>query len=399
MVDEPFSPSRIDAIQSDSVRSKASEGINKYSIMQESTEDQFTEWTELSAFNPLAMARRFETLEIKTKKKGKEEESEKTEKEDKKILEVKRVEEVSEQYQRKNPLEIQARSLVLLRSRISAKDSKEQILKKVLELYPDYSLADEALDFLLETSDAELAQLVTQAKEDLNRLYGREVRAGKNIKETAQEFSKQGLGSPTALRDLYREITGNPRDAGTLFSELTSNFDFEKMKTVIDFILHSLGSDLKAKGPSISRAELHRLMTEGRSMQAILGVYRFFKSRMQLIQSAFEREGLTLSGRINFELLAKTFMKFLQERYPTADKVIQLGYQLGLSEEEIAEIIIFTQMRDAIRQVAPKLFRSEQHRQDVFLSFIEAIEELDEELEKESEEEEEKEDEKEKDEQ
>lgn len=390
MADDSLTPSRIDAIHSDAIRSKsaASEGINKYSIMQESTEEQFTEWSELSAFNPLAMARRFETLEIKTRKKGKEEEAEKTEKEEKKILEVQKTQEVSEQYQKKNP-EILARSLLLLRSRISTRDTKEEILKKVIELYPDYSLADEALDFLLQTSDGELASLVQQAKDDLNHLYGREVRAGKNITATAQEFSKEGLGNPTALRDLYRDITGNPRDAGTLFSELTSNFDFEKMNTVIRFILHSLGSDLKSKGPSISRAELHRLMTESRSMQAILGVYRFFKTRMSLIESAFQREGLSLSARLNFETLAKTFMKFLQERYPTADKVIQLGYQLGLSEEEIGAIIIFTQMRDAIRQIAPKLFRSEQHRQDVFLSFIEAIEELDEELEKEEEEKEE----------
>ena len=33
------------------------------------------------------------------------------------------------------------------------------------------------------------------------------------------------------------------------------------MQTVINFVLHSLGSDLKSKGPSIDRGELHRLMS------------------------------------------------------------------------------------------------------------------------------------------
>ena len=104
---------------------------------------------------------------------------------------------------------------------------------------------------------------------------------------------------------------------------------------------------------------------------------------MNLIASAFERQGLELPMRITFEMLAKQFMKVLQERYPSADKVLQLGIQLGLSEEILAQLIIFTQMRDATRQIAPKLYKSDQHRQDLINAFIRAIEELDEELEKE----------------
>jgi type III secretion protein W len=80
-------------------------------------------------------------------------------------------------------------------------------------------------------------------------------------------------------------------------------------------------------------------------------------------------------------------MKAIQERYPSADKIMQLGTQLGLSEELLAQIIVFTQMRDAVRQVAPKLFKSDQHRQDVLNAFIDAIEELDERWEEEDEEE------------
>jgi len=38
-------------------------------------------------------------------------------------------------------------------------------------------------------------------------------------------------------------------------------------------------------------------------------------------------------------------------------------------------------MRDAVRGVAPKLFRSEQHRHDVLMSFLEALEELEDQIE------------------
>ncbi len=67
-------------------------------------------------------------------------------------MQVQRIEEVSEQFNRKNP-ELQARSLLLLRSRIAQSDTQEEILRKVLEMYPDYSLADEALDFLSMTTE------------------------------------------------------------------------------------------------------------------------------------------------------------------------------------------------------------------------------------------------------
>src|SRR5262249_22188290 len=162
---------------------------------------------------------------------------------------------------------------------ISQRDTKEEILHKVLEMYPDYSLADEALDFLLQTTEGSLAEEVRLAKEELNAQYGREVKAGRNIAEQSREFSKQGLGSPMGLRNLYREVTGNPRDANTLFNELTTKFNYDKMKTAIDFLLHSMGSDLKSKGPSIDRGELHRLLSETRKLQGILGIFRFFKSR------------------------------------------------------------------------------------------------------------------------
>jgi type III secretion protein W len=389
-IDSQSPLSRVPGISSDQLKSQkagAAESLNMYAIAQESSEEEFTEWAEQAAFNPLAVARRFESLEVKTRRKGKEDEAEKADNKDKQILEVKRLEEVSDQYQRKNP-ELQQRSLLLLRSRISKSDSKEDILKKVLESYPDYALADEALEFLLETSGGELHAMIQAAKEELNARHAKEIRAGKNMGAQSREFSKKhGLGTPTALRDMYRDITDNPRDPPTLFDELSNKFAFDKMKTVIEFILHSLGADLKSKGPSISRAELHRLMTEARSLQAILGVYRFFKSRMNLINASFTRGGITLPIRLTFEMLSKHFVKFLQERYPTSDKALLMASQTGVGEQLEAQMILIMQLRDAVRGVAPKLFKSQQHRQDILDTFIEALEKIEEELEENEEEE------------
>jgi len=387
----PIQSSRIQSVHADLLhaqRASQSQLLAQLQLREAQSDVAMADLTDEATFNPLAMARRFETLESKTRKGTKEEEEPgKTQKDgDKKIKQVERVSRIADEYSRKNQ-ELQARTLIFVRDRITKNDTPEEVIRKVLETYPDYSLADEVLDFLMETSEPNIATIVRQAKEQLNRDYAREIRAGRNISEKAQEFSKQGLGNPTALRDIYRDITGNPRDPNTLFEQLSNNFPYEKMKTLVEFMLHALGSDLKSKGPSIARGELHRLMTETRILQAILGVYRFFKSRMKLINGSFIRHGLVLPARITFEALARLYMRYLQERYPSADKVLQLAIQMGIADELEAQLIIFMQLRDASRQVAPRLFRSEQQRFDTLRSFMDALKQIDDELEEEEEEE------------
>jgi type III secretion protein W len=184
------------------------------------------------------------------------------------------------------------------------------------------------------------------------------------------------------MRDLYRDITNNPRESSTLFEELSNKYSFKELKKVIDFLLHSLGADMKSKGPSIPRGLLHRLFTETRSLQAILGVYRFFKGRMNLMQGMFQKEGLDLPNELNFESMSKQFMSLAAERYPSASKVLQLAAKLGIDRWIIAKIIVFSQLRDAIREVAMnQVYKSLQHRDELYMAIIEALEDLEDELE------------------
>lgn len=278
-----------------------------------------------------------------------------------------------------NP-ELDVKTLLILKSRITENDLPEDILKKVLETYSDFSLADDALEYLEKVTEDTFLGKIKDARTQLNDNFGREIKAGKNIAQEARTFSQQGLGTPTALRDLYRDITGNPRTPNKLFEELSQQFTFEQLKKVIKFLLHSLGRDLKAKGPSIPKALLYRLMTETRNLQAIFAVYLFFKGRMNIIYRGFDKHDLYFPKQLSFELMARLFMQLLEDRYPSAVKVIKLGEQLGIDEEIIAQILVFTQFRDAIRNVAPALYRSTQHRQELLNAYIDALEELDEAL-------------------
>jgi type III secretion protein W len=183
------------------------------------------------------------------------------------------------------------------------------------------------------------------------------------------------------LRDLYRSITGNPREPVSLFVELSDRFAYKDLRKVLAFLFHSLGSDLKSQGPSIDRVTLQRLIAEVRSLQAILGVYQFFRGRMNLISSLFQKNALNMPAQLTFELLAKQFVLLLQERYPSSDKILQGAKRLGIEDWILAKIIVFSQMRDAIREVAlHQLYRSIEHRNELYNSLIEALERLEEEL-------------------
>lgn len=353
--------------------------LRQQQAQQIPTRTRIAEMTDAIMTNPF---KNFKSLEEHKAKKRDTETTQRKKEIEEAIESVEHLEETAERYQKQNN-EFQKKSLLLLRERITEDDTAEEILKKVLEFYPDKTLAYEALDFLIETSKPQLLAKFIEAKEIFLSQFEREIIAGKNIEIQARNFSEKGLGSPTTLRDLYREITGNPRPAKTLFNELADKFAYSLLKPVTSFLLHSLGADLKSKGPSIPKAELIQLLDNTRTVQAILGIYRFFKSRMRLIRQQFSQNDLTIPSRLTFEEIAKQFISLLGERYIASTRILQLARNLDLSEDIIAQIIVFTQMRDAIRQIAFRLFKNKQHREDLLEAILEALEELEEEEEKE----------------
>jgi type III secretion protein W len=390
MSDEPIkavSSVNLTTAQFKAQSAEAARNAENLEAAQIASEDEFTENCDYNAFNPLAIARRFETIEKRVTKHGKEETKQKDEPE---IAIVEGVEAVNEEYTSKNP-ELLPNDIRSLRDKLKDSDTPEDIIKKLQESYPDQYLADEALDILIRTTNpnSQLGKNLQQAKTKLNQQYKREIAAGKNMTAEAREFAKQGLGTPSQLRELYKDVTGNPKEPTQLFEELAEKYDYKKMTTVIKFLLHSIGSDMRSKGPSISRPELQVLFSETRAMQAILGIYRFFQSRMGLINKEFERNDLLLPGKLNFEVLAKQFVKIIADRYPSVDKILKLGISLGIGDDLIAQIIIYTQYRDAMRQVAPRLFKSEKQRQDILMTLLDALSDLEDELDEEEEDEEE----------
>lgn len=301
------------------------------------------------------------------------------------MLPVEEMKKMADRFQENNR-ELKAKTLLSLREEIDPDDSKEEILIKVLKAFPDISLADEALEFLLLTTEGELHSKIREIKAEINQERGREIAAGRNIHEQAWASASKELGTSTDLRQMYRDITGNPREAPTLFEEFSKKYAFKDLKKVIDFLLHSLGSDMKSKGPSIEPGELHRLFNETRSLQAILGVYRHFRNRMNLVKKLFQNKEIPFPQDLNFEKMSKEFMSLASERYPSPEKVLQHGEHLGTGNNIEGKIITLSQFRDGVREMAmAKIYKSLQHRDDLYLAILEALEELEDDLDKENE--------------
>lgn len=96
----------------------------------------------------------------------------------------------------------------------------------------------------------------------------------------------------------------------------------------------------------------------------------------------------TFRSQFNFEVVSKLFFDIAEERYPAAEKMKQLTARLvdPLSTDSLEnvylQIAILNVMRDMVKDVSPsQLYRSIQHRDDVYAAIIEALEDLEDELE------------------
>ncbi len=96
----------------------------------------------------------------------------------------------------------------------------------------------------------------------------------------------------------------------------------------------------------------------------------------------------TFRTHVNFEVLTKLFFDIAEERYPSGEKIKQLASDIinPLVKDPLEnihlQIAVVNAMRDMVREVSPsQLYKSIQHRDDLYLAIIEALEDLEDELE------------------
>lgn len=371
----PSSSSQIQKIR----QQKAQQAIQIQGIYQTETQELYSELLSEPLQN--LVLRNGKSLEERNARKdsSKSTRHSESEPEDNERL-IDDISKLAEQFHRNNP-ELKQRSLLsLTEGALSTEDSAEAIYQKVCLFYPDPYLADEAFSFLQQIHQEypTWRQNVQIARQWLNDKYNRDIKAGQNIRTETQTFSNKGLGTPTELRHLYRNLTINPtQSSGEIFSDLLERLSsFQNTKKALSFILHAVGSDLKSKGPSIAREELQILLKEIRNAQTFLWMFSFFHHRMPSIQNAFQRAGSLLPIQITFELLGKAFLKLILERYPSLEKVYQIADFLGIDEDVLAQWIIFPYFHTAVSQSPSHLIPSSLQKEELMELFEEIQDEL-----------------------
>lgn len=271
---------------------------------------------------------------------------------------------------------------------------------------PDVAQVDKALDFLLEVLKSKIDSAkndeikkafqkifdnISAVKEQYHKENQKDIETAQKIIDIADLVAQEGKKEASqAIKDL-RDIVNNPQDLSTKFSYYKNKgYSFKDMKHEIDLIFKYVG--FKFKDAELLPAEMSRLIDETRTLQAILQIFRHFKRGMPLIHSLLSRKSIPIFPNLNFEFLGSIFMKMVDERYPSPDKITLFSQSLAdrsVSSEYLRvmmRIIFLNSIRDAIREVSPfKVFRSIQHRHDLYYAIIAALEDLEDALEEQEE--------------
>lgn len=300
-----------------------------------------------------------------------------------KIVPEREAKDAASKFEKRNP-ELRAGTLVNLLKKAQDCKTKDELLKLIEEYYPDPLLADEALDFLAQNSLGDFKEIVLAAKDEFSKKFERDIRAEKNIAQEVSRFAGKDIEVRPKLRQRYLELihTSAERGASEIFLDYGKQFPtYKELRRIFAYFYRALGMDLKAQGPAIEKGFLHSLMQEVRKAQSGIGLYNFFRDRLALMQKEFTRNGLSFPEGLTFEKMTESFLELLSERYPSLEKVFE-HIPFSKTLNILGKIITCNQFRDAMPQTSMAfLFRSEQHKEELRKSILDALEKLEEELE------------------
>ena len=268
-------------------------------------------------------------------------------------------------------------------------DKRVEVLR-----FGDPVSVDDFLNILLEVTEPtpELANIISAVRKEHLQHFGLEIQEKRKIYEEVNtavtemvaagtQQIREGKPPPKTLQEFYQQIREQSWESpAELFNKLFSDYKgvFKNIRAISGYILNQLGMELRVhkesdpnaktlrflQGDPQEYARLRDTITTIRQLQSVLGVFRFFKDRENHIQKSFDRNGLSVPPSLTFEQMSKEFVKLIQERYPSGQKVLDSAEKLGPFTESkygpvgkiIAKIISVNQFRDAVRQVSRTLY-------------------------------------------
>jgi type III secretion protein W len=306
------------------------------------------------------------------------------------VIPVERARDGAGDFLNRNPNpELEIEELVALAEMLTEGMSAEDVAR-VVDTIPKFStdpwLKAEALSYLEEvTPEGPVKQAVhtvaanhrSDPKNDIA------IRAAKNMAEKSREYERQGQGKATDLRKLYTEMLDKHLSPIDMFKQL-KGYKYENveppaksLKAVAEYLYAALGEDLRAPGPSIERGRLTTLFTMTRTLQAVVQVFDLFSKRMNLITAEATAKHLTVPPTLAAQPLTEAFMGMVEDKFPSAIKVMQAVGKLGVPDADpAAQSLIVGQFQQAIRQISPKFYPQDKTRQDLINSLNDAADQL-----------------------
>ena len=134
------------------------------------------------------------------------------------------------------------------------------------------------------------------------------------------------------------------------------------MPRAIDCLMEMIGSDIKAKGPSIPREELQAALNALKNVQGILGIFDFFTTRMSQLVTSYNNHKVPLNKNISITVLAYTFVIFSGIAYPSVNNLKSLFVQIAQRDNKKEVALLGNVYMEACDKVSPQLFNGDKQR-------------------------------------
>ena len=237
--------------------------------------------------------------------------------------------------------------------------SSDALIKELARESTDPSHQFAMLDLLeqmMGEGDADIQNLVRQAKAQMMAEKGADIKAGINLAEeiNARATSPQEM---QGLRDLYRsEVVGftKPQDC---FRSLLAARGAGGLKDAIAFLIAGCGKDLASANPSMEHEALGRILTDLQCVQVLQTV-------MEKLSQLGARMGVQFGEPclLNGEQLTGHVVELTVQSFVTSSSIASLVAECGMAKL-LAQMDFTRELTRLFRQLSPRLFAKEGDRQ------------------------------------
>ena len=226
----------------------------------------------------------------------------------------------------------------------------------------------DCLENSLTDEESELRRLIQDAKAQLERAKGQEIRAGINV---AEEINKR-VSTPEEMRDLrelYRgEVVGfsTPQQC---FRSLLASRGAGHLAEALEFLISAAGVDLQAANPSQSPEQLRSVISDLQCVEVLRTVLERLDGLVGRLSRQFgERsllDGEKLTGRV-VDLTEQPFVSSAQ----VGGIMTSCGIRALLAQMDFAR-----EMLAVFRELSPRLFAEASDRFKLTAAAQELLEE------------------------